>query len=123
MSLPPLEFVYLTEDSIKELRNSNSNFRFPSPAPVLRFLYELCFTMVRGDLPYQKCKGALEAVEFLDCGPEGDVGSYFADIVAQMAQDMKLNGNVLKPAKNGEVVEHCAEDSAAGFFCEKDIVS
>lgn len=43
---------------------------------------------VRGDFPYQKCKVALEAVEFLDCGPEGDVGSYFADIVAQMAQDV-----------------------------------
>ncbi|KAL0446700.1 UNVERIFIED_CONTAM: THO complex subunit [Sesamum latifolium] len=104
MSLPPLEFVYLTEDSIKELKNSNSNFRFPSPAPVLRFLYELCFTMVTmnkfsvmcpRDLPYQKCKGALEAVEFLDCGPEGDVGSYFADIVAQMAQDDTYAGPVL----------------------------
>ncbi|KAK4423361.1 THO complex subunit [Sesamum alatum] len=92
MSLPPLEFVYLTEDSIKELKNSNSNFRFPSPAPVLRFLYELCFTMVRGDLPYQKCKVAVEAVEFLDCGPDGDVGSYFADIVSQMAQDLTMPG-------------------------------
>ncbi|KAG8382675.1 hypothetical protein BUALT_Bualt05G0101900 [Buddleja alternifolia] len=92
MSLPPLECVYLTEDSIKELKASNSSFRFSSPAPVLRFLYELCFTMVRGDLPYQKCKLALEAVEFLDCGPEGDVGSYFADIVSQMAQDLTMLG-------------------------------
>ncbi|KAL7149573.1 hypothetical protein ABFS83_05G050400 [Erythranthe nasuta] len=92
MSISPVDCVYLTEDSIKELKNSNSNFRFPSPAPVLRFLYELCSAMVRGDLPYQKCKAALEAVEFLDCGPEGDVGSYFADIVAQMAQDHNMLG-------------------------------
>ncbi|KAL6566308.1 hypothetical protein OROGR_001923 [Orobanche gracilis] len=93
MSPPPLECIYLTEQSVKELKTLNSNFRFPTPAPVLRFLYELCFTMVRGDLPYQKCKVALEAVEFLDCGPEGDVGSYFADIVTQMAQDISMLGD------------------------------
>lgn len=46
MSLPQLESVYLTEGSIKELKNSNPNFKFPSPAPVLRFLYELCYAMV-----------------------------------------------------------------------------
>ncbi|KAK6146705.1 hypothetical protein DH2020_020574 [Rehmannia glutinosa] len=92
MSLPPMECIYFTEDSVKELKNSNSNFRFPSPAPILRFLYELCFTMVRGALPYQKCKVALEAVEFLDCGPDEDVGSYFADIVTQMAQDLTMLG-------------------------------
>ncbi|KAK4484106.1 hypothetical protein RD792_011326 [Penstemon davidsonii] len=114
MSLPSVDCVYLREDFVKELKNANSNYKFPSPVPVLRFLYELCFTMVllssvyyilqvvypgldffghscvfvRGDLPFQKCKAALEAVEFLDCGPEGDVGSYFADVVTQMAQDV-----------------------------------
>lgn len=31
---------------------------------------------------------ALEAVEFSDSDVEGDVGSYFADIVSQMAQDV-----------------------------------
>ncbi|CAA2963416.1 THO complex subunit 2 [Olea europaea subsp. europaea] len=92
MSLPPVECIYLTEDSIKELKNANSNFKFPSPAPVLRFLYELCWTVVRGDLPFQKCKVALEAVEFADCGPDGDVGSNFADVVTQMAQDLTMLG-------------------------------
>ncbi|CAA0814725.1 THO complex subunit 2 [Striga hermonthica] len=92
MSLPPLECVYFTEESVKELKNSNPNFKFPEPAPILRFLYELCFVVVGGELPYQKCKAALEAVEFLDCGPEEDVGSYFADIVTQMAQDLSMLG-------------------------------
>ncbi|KAL3652904.1 hypothetical protein CASFOL_002585 [Castilleja foliolosa] len=92
MSLPHLECIYLTDESVKELKNPNSSFRFHSHAPVLRFLYELCFTVVRGDLPYQKCKVVLEAAEFSDCGLEGDVGSYFADIVSQMAQDLTMPG-------------------------------
>ncbi|XP_047974285.1 THO complex subunit 2 isoform X2 [Salvia hispanica] len=92
MSLPPLECVHVTEDAVKELKNPNSNFKFDSPAHILRFLYELCYTMVRGDLPYQKCKVALEAVEFSDSDLEGDVGSYFADIVSQMAQDLTKPG-------------------------------
>ncbi|XP_042021570.1 THO complex subunit 2-like [Salvia splendens] len=92
MSLPPLECVHVTEDAVKELKNPNPNFKFDSPAHILRFLYELCYTMVRGDLPYQKCKVALEAVEFSDSDLEGDVGSYFADIVSQMAQDLTMPG-------------------------------
>ncbi|KAL1568656.1 THO complex subunit 2 [Salvia divinorum] len=92
MSLPPLECLHVTEDAVKELKNPNSNFKFDSPAHILRFLYELCYTMVRGDLPYQKCKVALEAVEFSDSDLEGDVGSYFADIVSQMAQDLTMPG-------------------------------
>lgn len=36
----------MTEDAVKELKNPNSNFKFDSPAHILRFLYELCYTMV-----------------------------------------------------------------------------
>lgn len=122
MSLLQVECLYVTEEAIKELKNGNLNFKFPNSAPVLRFLYELCWTMViysynlffssgnvniyllasfgafmkpfgdqvRGDLPFQKCKAALEAVEFSDCGSEEEIGSNFADIVAQIAQDVSL---------------------------------
>lgn len=46
MSLPPLECVYVTEEAVKELKNPDSNFKFPAPAPILRFLYELCYATV-----------------------------------------------------------------------------
>ncbi|KAL3502101.1 hypothetical protein ACH5RR_036550 [Cinchona calisaya] len=92
MSLPAPDCVYITENSIKELKNGNSNFKFPNSAPVLRFLYELCWTLVRGELPFQKCKAALEAVEFADCVSEEEIGSNIADVVTQMAQDLTMLG-------------------------------
>ncbi|GMP92972.1 hypothetical protein CsSME_00042993 [Camellia sinensis var. sinensis] len=79
MSLPPLECICVTEESIREWKNGNPSFKAPNPVPVLRFLYELCWTVniilvlvvygfspVRGELPFQKCKAALDSVDFLD---------------------------------------------------------
>nr|GMD23387.1 THO complex subunit 2 [Ipomoea batatas] len=92
MSLPPVECIYITEDSIKEFKNGNSSFKFPNPVPTLRFLYELCWTMVRGELPFQKCKAALESAEFMDDVCQDEIGSNLADIVTQIAQDLTLPG-------------------------------
>ncbi|XP_060213788.1 THO complex subunit 2 isoform X5 [Lycium barbarum] len=92
MSLSPLEYLYLTEESIKELKNGNTSFKFSQPVPTLRFLYELCWVMVRGELPFQKCKVALESVEFVDYASQEELGSSLADIVTQLAQDMSLPG-------------------------------
>nr|XP_027098247.1 THO complex subunit 2-like isoform X1 [Coffea arabica] len=92
MSLPPVDCFYITEESVKELKNGNSSFKFPNSVPVLRFLYELCWTLVRGELPFQKCKAALEAVEFTDCVSEEEMGSNFADVVTQLAQDLTMPG-------------------------------
>ncbi|CAH9146449.1 unnamed protein product [Cuscuta epithymum] len=92
MSLPPMKCVYMTEDSIKELKNGNSTFKFSNPVPNLRFLYELCWIMIRGDLPFQKCKAALESAEFIDYVCQDEIGSNLADIVTQIAQDLTLSG-------------------------------
>ncbi|WMV29378.1 hypothetical protein MTR67_022763 [Solanum verrucosum] len=92
MSLSPLEYLYFTEDSIKELKNGNTSFKFAQPLPTLRFLYELCWVMVRGELPFQKCKMALECVEFVDYASQEELGSSLADIVTQLAQDLSLPG-------------------------------
>ncbi|CAI9096818.1 OLC1v1033039C1 [Oldenlandia corymbosa var. corymbosa] len=83
---------FFTEEAVKELKDGNPNFKFPTSAPLLRFLYELTWVMVRGELPFPKSKAALEAVEFKDCGLEEEVGSVFADIVTQMAQDLTMPG-------------------------------
>ncbi|KAM3363868.1 THO complex subunit 2-like [Capsicum galapagoense] len=92
MSLSPLEYLYFTEDSLKELKNVNTSFKFSEPVPTLRFLYELCWVMVRGELPFQKCKVALECVEFVDYASQEELGSSLADIVTQLAQDLSLPG-------------------------------
>ncbi|KAH7839633.1 hypothetical protein Vadar_006542 [Vaccinium darrowii] len=92
MSVPSVECMYVTEECIKEWKNGNPSFKAPKPVPLLRFLYELCWAMVRGELPFQKCKAALESVEFLDEALDEDMGSCFADVVTQMAQDLTMTG-------------------------------
>lgn len=132
MSLPPMECIYVTAEFVRECKNGNPTFRLPSPVPMLRFLCELCSSMVlslnhffvlhfpfyfcvnmficadlfglkcgveffecvfclqvRGELPFQKCKAALELVEFSDKSSEEELVSCFADIVTQMAQDVR----------------------------------
>jgi hypothetical protein len=58
---------------------------------MLRFLYELCWTMVRGELPFQKFKVALDSVVFTDRASGEELGSCLADIVTQMAQDVRFS--------------------------------
>ena len=48
----------------------------------------LDFLQVQGSLPFQKCKAALDAVQFSDSVSEDELGSHFADIVSQMALDV-----------------------------------
>ncbi|KAL8265927.1 hypothetical protein R6Q59_003271 [Mikania micrantha] len=108
MSLPVLECKYVTDECIREWKNGSSTFKPPAPAPVLRYLYELCWNIVRGELPIQKCKSALELVEFSDRVSDEDVSSNLADIVSQMAQDLTMPGEyrarLIKLAK--WMVEH-----------------
>ncbi|KAL8105802.1 THO complex subunit 2 isoform X3 [Apium graveolens] len=92
MSLPPVECVYVTEDCLKEWKTGNPSFKLTQSVPIVRFLYELCWSMVRGDLPFQRCKLAIDSVEFSDREDDEGVASDFADIVTQMAQDLTLPG-------------------------------
>ncbi|XVF03002.1 hypothetical protein REPUB_Repub04eG0223200 [Reevesia pubescens] len=92
MSLPPIECIYITQEILLVGKHGNSNFSFSSSVPMLRFLYELCWTMVRGELPFQKCKAVLEAVEFTERVSEDELASCFTDIITQMAQDFTMAG-------------------------------
>ncbi|KAI4313667.1 hypothetical protein L6164_026626 [Bauhinia variegata] len=91
MSLPAIECIYVTEDCLREWKNGNPAGKFSEPVPMLRFLYELCWTMVRGELPFQKCKVALDSVIFSDKVSKEKLASNFADIVSQMAQDLTMS--------------------------------
>ncbi|KAK7398843.1 hypothetical protein VNO78_10016 [Psophocarpus tetragonolobus] len=92
MSLPSIECLYVTEECVREWRSGNPTLRVSQPVPMLRFLYELCSTMVRGELPIQKCKVALDSVIFSDKASNEKIASNFADIVTQMAQDHTMSG-------------------------------
>ncbi|KAM6546773.1 hypothetical protein CsatB_027509 [Cannabis sativa] len=92
MSLPPVQCLYVTEDCLREWKAGNPNFKLNDPVPMLRFLYELCSSMARGELPLQKCKVALDSVVFTDKVSDKEIGSSLADIVTQMAQDLTMPG-------------------------------
>ncbi|KAE9613874.1 putative THO complex, subunitTHOC2, THO complex subunit 2 domain-containing protein [Lupinus albus] len=92
MSLPPVHYLYITEDSLREWKSGNPNLKISEPVLLLRFLYELCWTMVRGELPLQKCKVALDSVRFSEKASTVKLASNFADIVTQMAQDHTMSG-------------------------------
>lgn len=92
MSLPYIHCIHVTEDLLREWKNGNPTFKVPDPLPMLRFLYELCWTMVRGELPFQKFKVALDSVVFTDRASGEELGSCLADIVTQMAQDLAMPG-------------------------------
>lgn len=47
MSVPPVQCVYVTEDCVREWKTGNSSLKVSQPVPMLRFLYELAWTMVR----------------------------------------------------------------------------
>ncbi|XP_074309319.1 THO complex subunit 2 isoform X2 [Silene latifolia] len=94
MSLPSINYIYVTDDFIRQLKNNNdSPFKFPSPVPLLRFLYELSSSLVNGSLPLQQCKAALDAVEFSDASSDDELASCFADIITQMALDLTMSSD------------------------------
>nr|CAD1819358.1 unnamed protein product [Ananas comosus var. bracteatus] len=74
MSLRSPEFKYITQECLREWKSSNPSFRLPDPVPMNRFLYELCWAMIRGELPFPKCRAALDSVVFKRGAEEGGDG-------------------------------------------------
>ncbi|KQK15799.1 hypothetical protein BRADI_1g24950v3 [Brachypodium distachyon] len=93
---PPLQapdYKYVTEECLREWKSqSAAGFRLPDPVPMARFLYELCWAIVRGDLPPQKCRVALDSVVFVEEAWHEESGSVLADIVAHLGQDITISG-------------------------------
>lgn len=92
MALLSVECKYVTEDCIREWKTAGSNFKLQAPVPAARFIYELCWTMVRGELPFTKCRIALDSVEFSEKQVKEDAASILADTVAHMGQELTLPG-------------------------------
>ncbi|KAF9623440.1 hypothetical protein IFM89_003024 [Coptis chinensis] len=104
MSLPAIECKYITEECLREWKNGNNDFKLSNSVPMLRFLLEFSWSMVRGELAIQKCKMALDSVEFSDKESNEELSSVLADIVTQMAQDLTMPGEyrvrLIKVAKS-----------------------
>ncbi|OAY80822.1 THO complex subunit 2, partial [Ananas comosus] len=80
MSLQSPEFKYITQECLREWKSSNPSFRLPDPVPMNRFLYELCWAMIRGELPFPKCRAALDSVLFKERCRGGRRWGPFLDI-------------------------------------------
>uniref|UniRef100_A0A0D9V9I6 THO complex subunit 2 n=1 Tax=Leersia perrieri TaxID=77586 RepID=A0A0D9V9I6_9ORYZ len=106
MSAPPLqapEYKHVTEECLREWKGqSAAAFRVPDPVPMARFLYELCWAVVRGDLPPQKCRLALDSVEFVEEERRGEVGSVLVDIIAHLGQDEEFLWEVEQSKSKGQ---------------------
>ncbi|KAJ1286808.1 hypothetical protein BS78_03G380500 [Paspalum vaginatum] len=94
---PPLQapdYKHITEECLHEWKGQSADaFRLPDPVPMARFLYELCWAIVRGDLPPQKSRVALESVVFVEeARREDELGSVLADIIAHLGQDITISG-------------------------------
>ncbi|KAL6613932.1 hypothetical protein ACP70R_036202 [Stipagrostis hirtigluma subsp. patula] len=94
---PPLQapdYKYITEECLREWKAQSAGaFRLPDPVPMARFLYELCWAIVRGDLPPQKSRVALESVVFVEeAQREEELGSVLADTIAHLGQDITISG-------------------------------
>ncbi|XP_044359663.1 THO complex subunit 2 isoform X2 [Triticum aestivum] len=93
---PPLQapdYRYVTEECLREWKGqSAAAFRLPDPVPMARFLYELCWAMVLGDLPPQKCRAALDSVVFVEEARQEESASVLADIIAHLGQDITISG-------------------------------
>ncbi|TVU36042.1 hypothetical protein EJB05_17953 [Eragrostis curvula] len=96
MSLPlqAPDYKHITDECLREWKaQSGSSFRLPDPVPMARFLYELCWAIVRGDLPPQKSRVALESAVFVEeAQREEELGSVLADIIAHLGQDVAISG-------------------------------
>ncbi|XP_057851341.2 THO complex subunit 2 isoform X2 [Cryptomeria japonica] len=92
MAVLPVECKYVTDDCIREWKSggSGSIVKLPVVVPPERFIYELCWTMVRGELPLSKCKIAIESVEFSEKQIKEETASILADTIAHMGQELTL---------------------------------
>eukprot|EP00249_Psilotum_nudum_P028878 c38857_g1_i1 orf=121-957(-) len=94
MSLLPLECKFVTEDHIREWKASSGAHVHQVEVPPTRFIYELCWTAVQGDLPFNKCRIALDSVEFSETAIKEDMASILADAIAHMGQELTVPGDL-----------------------------
>eukprot|EP00250_Pteridium_aquilinum_P010635 c19529_g1_i1 orf=214-5961(+) len=88
-----LERKYVTEEYIHLWKTLSSSQNLHVEVPAARFIYELCWTVARGDLPLNKFRFAWDSVNFIDTCLKEDASSLLADTIAHMGQELTGNGD------------------------------
>ncbi|KAI5072915.1 hypothetical protein GOP47_0013021 [Adiantum capillus-veneris] len=88
-----LERKYITEEHIHLWKTLSSAHSLHVEVPAARFIYELCWTVARGDLPLNKFRLAWESVSFTDTCLREESSSLLADTIAHMGQEFAVNGD------------------------------
>ncbi|KAL3684910.1 hypothetical protein R1sor_002932 [Riccia sorocarpa] len=87
-----LECKYVTEEYLREWKSSNNARKLPFEVIPARFVYELSWTVVRGELPLSRCRVALEAAGLTEASVKENTSSVLADTIAHMGQELSLPG-------------------------------
>ena len=90
MALFGIQCLYVTEDRVKEWKTTNTARKFKAVVPPARFVFELCQTLVLGELPLPKCRVALDAVNLADPAVKDGTASLLADTIAHLGQEVRV---------------------------------
>jgi THO complex subunit 2 len=88
MALSAIRCQYVTEDCIREWKSTNSARKLAISVTPSRFVFELCQTVVRGELPITKCRVALDAVHLAEPLTKEETASLLVDTIAHLGQEV-----------------------------------
>lgn len=92
MALFGIQCLYVTEDRAKEWKTTNTARKFKAVVPPARFVFELCQTLVLGELPLTKCRVALDAANLAEPAVKDGTASLLADTIAHLGQELTVPG-------------------------------
>ncbi|CAK9221020.1 unnamed protein product, partial [Sphagnum troendelagicum] len=92
MALSAIRCQYVTEDCIREWKSTNSARKLAISVTPSRFVFELCQTVVRGELPITKCRVALDAVHLAELLTKEETASLLVDTIAHLGQELTVPG-------------------------------
>ncbi|KAG0583882.1 hypothetical protein KC19_3G168800 [Ceratodon purpureus] len=92
MALFGIQCAYVTEERVKEWKSTNTARKVKVAVPAARFVFELCQTLVLGELPLTKCRVALDAANLTESAAKDGTASLLADTIAHLGQELTVPG-------------------------------
>ncbi|XP_024388621.1 THO complex subunit 2 isoform X2 [Physcomitrium patens] len=94
MALFGIQCSYVTEECLKEWKTTNTARKLKGAVSAARFVFELCQTLVLGELPLTKCRVALDAVNLAEPASKDGTASLLADTIAHLGQELTVPGEL-----------------------------